>query len=76
MIFLICLSLALGCFYELFEFLEDLIFNPVYKNQPNLLDTDLDLVSDLIGGLLAALHWRLSSHLKALTFPFEQKNSQ
>jgi hypothetical protein len=73
--FLICLSLALGSIYELLEFLEDQLFNPAIKNQPSLLDTNLDLISDLIGGGVAILHFLLSSRLKSLPYLFEQKNS-
>jgi hypothetical protein len=73
--FLICLSLALGSTYEIFEFLEDIIFNPTIKNQPSLTDTDLDLISDLCGGFWAVFHFLKSRHLKSYTFPFEKKSS-
>jgi uncharacterized membrane protein YjdF len=73
--FLICLSLALGSIYEILEFLEDQLFNPAIKNQPSLLDTNLDLISDLIGGGVAVLHYLLSKGLKSLPYLIVQKNS-
>jgi uncharacterized membrane protein YjdF len=74
-LFLISLALALGTIFELLEFMEDEVFKPKIKNQPNLLDTNLDLLSDLIGGMIAVLHYRLSKHFKTFPFPFEQRTS-
>jgi hypothetical protein len=51
-----CLGLSLGSLYEILEFFTDSISHPVPPSQPSLLDTDLDLVADLAGALLAALH--------------------
>ncbi|MGM7722177.1 hypothetical protein [Metabacillus sp. Hm71] len=67
-IFFILLSTTLGAFYEVFEFFQDVVFKPQIKNQPNLLDTDLDLVSDLSGGIIALCHYFLSKKLKAFNF--------
>jgi uncharacterized membrane protein YjdF len=69
---IISLALALGTIYELLEFMEDQVFNPMIKNQPSLLDTNLDLVSDLIGGIFAVMHYHISKTLKTFLFPFEQ----
>jgi uncharacterized membrane protein YjdF len=71
-LFIISLALALGTIYELLEFMEDQVFNPVIKNQPSLLDTNLDLISDLIGGIIAVVHYHISKRLKTFLFPFEQ----
>ena len=72
-IFFIILSTALGTFYEIFEFLQDELFKPVVKNQPSLLDTDLDLISDVTGGIIALIHYLSSESLRLFRLPFEQK---
>jgi hypothetical protein len=74
-IFIFSLALALGLIYELLEFIEDEVFKPKIKNQPSLLDTDLDLISDLAGGILAVVHYHISKHFKSFQFPFEQRTS-
>jgi len=55
-IFVISLGLGIGALYEIGEFLGDFIFKPDIPSQPSLLDTDLDLIADFIGALLAAIH--------------------
>jgi uncharacterized membrane protein YjdF len=72
-LFIISLALALGTIYELLEFVEDEVFKPKIKNQPSLLDTNLDLLSDLLGGIIAVLHYHFSKYLKSFLFPFEQE---
>jgi uncharacterized membrane protein YjdF len=72
-IFIFSLALALGTIYELLEFIEDEVFKPKIKNQPSLLDTDLDLISNLLGGIFAVIHYHTSKHLKSFLFPFEQR---
>jgi len=72
-IFFIILSTSLGTFYEIFEFLQDELFKPVVKNQPSLLDTDLDLISDVTGGIIALIHYLSSESLRSFRLPFEQK---
>jgi uncharacterized membrane protein YjdF len=74
-LFIISLALSLGTIYELLEFIEDEVFKPKIKNQPSLLDTNLDLISDLIGGIFAELHYRFSKQMKTFLFPFEQRTS-
>ncbi|HWR43993.1 hypothetical protein [Sporomusa sp.] len=55
-IFVISLGLSVGVFYEIGEFIGDLIAKPSVPSQPSLLDTNLDLVADVIGSLIAAVH--------------------
>lgn len=64
-IFFIILSIALGAFYEIIEFLQDILFKPKIKNQPSLLDTDFDLIADLIGGIIAICNYLFSKRLKS-----------
>jgi len=52
----VSLGVSLGAFYEITEFLTDTFSHPVPVSQPNLLDTDLDLIANVIGANLAALH--------------------
>ncbi|MEY8738389.1 hypothetical protein AB9M62_01725 [Bacillales bacterium AN1005] len=75
-IFIITLSVAFGGFYELLEFLEDKLYDPVIKNQPSLLDTDLDLLSDLTGGVIASIHYIVSKRLKSFQLFFEKTGNQ
>ncbi|MEK4760783.1 hypothetical protein MHH85_11050 [Viridibacillus sp. FSL E2-0187] len=72
-ILFILLSTSLGSFYEIFEFLQDELYKPVIKNQPSLLDTDLDLISNFTGGIIALIHYLSSKSLKSFRLPFEQK---
>jgi hypothetical protein len=72
-IFILSLSMALGTLYEIVEFFLDEFTNPEVKNQPSLLDTDLDLISDFAGGIIALLHYLFSKSLKSFTFPFEKR---
>ena len=50
------LWVALGALYEVSEFLGDQLLKPNVPSQTSLLDTDLDLIADSIGSLLAAIH--------------------
>ncbi len=52
-LFVAFLGVTLGAIFELLEFTIDLIFKS--KSQPGLKDTDVDLVSDLVGAILASL---------------------
>lgn len=56
-VFIVSLGLAYGAIIEIIEFLMDTIFQPIMRNQPSLDDTDLDLVSDAIGAIIAAFHF-------------------
>jgi hypothetical protein len=51
-----CLGLSLGAFYEILEFSIDSISHPIPPSQPSLLDTDIDLIGDMLGALLAGFH--------------------
>lgn len=73
-ILFILLSTSLGTFYEIFEFLQDELYKPVIKNQPSLLDTDLDLISNFTGGIIALIHYLSSESLRTFRLPFEQKH--
>lgn len=53
-IFIILIGMCAGAIYEILEFLLDVGLKPTIPNQASLLDTDLDMVSDLIGSITAA----------------------
>ena len=55
-IFLMLLGGCLGAIYEIFEFLLDLTLKPPIPYQPDLVDTDLDMISDIIGSIIASFH--------------------
>ncbi|MDF2565231.1 MAG: hypothetical protein K0Q53_1626 [Massilibacillus sp.] len=55
-ILVLCLGLSIGVSYEILEFITDSISHPVPPSQPSLLDTDIDLIGDLIGASLAGFH--------------------
>jgi uncharacterized membrane protein YjdF len=74
-VLLVSVALALGSLYELFEFIEDQVFKPHFKNQPSLIDTNLDLLSDLAGGILSVVHYHFSKGLRSFRFPFEDNPS-
>ncbi len=54
--FTMMIGLSLATIYELMEFATDYFIKPTVPAQQGLLDTDLDLLSDLAGALLAAFH--------------------
>lgn len=55
-LFVVALGVSAGAVYEIMEYLSDSLLHPQIPNQPSLRDTDLDLVSDLVGALLAGIH--------------------
>ena len=55
-ILVICLGISIGATYEILEFLTDRFSHPPLASQPSLLDTDLDLIGDVIGAVGAAIH--------------------
>lgn len=56
LLFIAFLGTSLGAAFEIIEFLVDIIHKPKVPNQNNLLDTDLDLIANIIGSLMAAVH--------------------
>lgn len=50
------IGLSLATLYELVEFAMDYFIKPAVPAQSGLLDTNLDLLGDLIGGLAAGCH--------------------
>ncbi|OPX88824.1 MAG: hypothetical protein A4E53_01784 [Pelotomaculum sp. PtaB.Bin104] len=55
-VFIAILGISLGAIFEIIEFVADNTLNPMIHNQPNLTDTNLDMVADVFGALIAALH--------------------
>lgn len=55
-IFLVLLGVSLGAIFEILQFAADIILNPAIPNQAGLKDTNLDMISNLIGALAAAFH--------------------
>lgn len=55
-ILIFTLGIAIGAIYEIGEFVGDQISKPDLPSQPSLLDTDLDLIGDMIGAAIAGLH--------------------
>jgi len=53
-ILITCLGISIGMLYEIVEFLVDMFAKPIISSQPSLLDTDLDMICDVIGSALAA----------------------
>lgn len=52
-IFVATIGISLGCLYEIFEFILDSMTNS--KNQHGLTDTNFDLISDVIGSIIAGI---------------------
>lgn len=52
-IFVATIGISLGCIYEIYEFILDSTLN--YNNQHGLKDTNFDLLSDVIGSIIAAI---------------------
>ncbi|SFG69828.1 hypothetical protein SAMN05660649_02404 [Desulfotomaculum arcticum] len=50
------LGIGIGTIFELLEFIVDITVNPPIHNQQGLIDTNLDMIADLIGSLIAAFH--------------------
>lgn len=56
LIFLTLLGISLGAVFEILEFSLDITMKPALPNQKDLMDTNLDLLADCIGALIAAFH--------------------
>lgn len=52
----IMIGVSLGTSYELVEFATDYFLKPAVPAQHSLLDTNLDLLADLVGAVLASIH--------------------
>lgn len=60
-VFVAAIGMAAGSLNEVIEFAADTLMKPQILNQPSLQDTDLDLVSNTIGAILAGIHSMYSS---------------
>jgi uncharacterized membrane protein YjdF len=69
-ILIISLGISLGALYEIAEYLVDSFGNPVLPGQPSLQDTDLDLISDTVGAILAATHFRYAEFVSRHIYRF------
>ncbi|MFZ5944916.1 MAG: hypothetical protein ACOYVD_12445 [Bacillota bacterium] len=54
LIFIFCLGISLGVFFELLEFAIDMVANT--DHQPSLKDTNLDLIFDTLGAFFAGIY--------------------
>lgn len=66
-VFIVLLGISLGAIFEIIEFVTDNTIHPKIPNQPNLIDTDLDMIADVIGSKIAALHVCFGSVLTRLS---------
>lgn len=55
-LYVILLGIGIGAIFELLEFVADISINLHIHNQQGLIDTNLDMTSNLIGSLIAAFH--------------------
>ena len=55
-ILIVLLGTSLGTFFEIAEFLIDIIFQPKIPTQTGLIDTNLDIIADIVGAVIAAVH--------------------
>lgn len=56
-----CLGMSFGGVYEIMEFVIDTVTKPTFPGQLSLYDTNLDLVADMVGALVAASYGALSN---------------
>lgn len=64
-ILLLCLGIAAGSVYEVLEFAVDMVSHPVPPSQPSLFDTDLDMIGNMAGAFLAAVHAKMRRFVNA-----------
>lgn len=64
-IFITLLGISLGTFYETIEFIIDIIFKPTIPAQNGLLDTNLDIIFNILGAFTSSLHMILT-HFKLI----------
>lgn len=55
-LYVILLGVSIGAIFEILEFIVDITISPNISNQQGLLDTNLDMIANLIGSLIAAFH--------------------
>lgn len=55
-IFIILLGVSLGTFFEIIEFIIDVMFKPTIPSQNGILDTNLDIIFNIFGALVLAVH--------------------
>lgn len=55
-IFILCLGVTLGEFFELIEFSIDIVLKPQIPSQGNVIDTNIDMIFNTIGAIVAGLH--------------------
>lgn len=55
-VFVAAIGMAVGSLNEIIEFAVDTMTKPQILNQPSLQDTDLDLICNTIGSVLAGIH--------------------
>ncbi|MEG0773428.1 hypothetical protein [Clostridium sp.] len=61
-IFIIALGMALGQLFEFLEFAIDLTIKPSPPAQGDVFDTNLDMILNTLGSIVAALHLNLSKY--------------
>lgn len=57
-IFIISLGISLGSLFELVEFTGDMAFHPKRRHQVSLMDTNIDLIADVFGAVIASVKMR------------------
>ncbi|AFS79491.1 hypothetical protein Curi_c24960 [Gottschalkia acidurici 9a] len=55
-IFIVCIGMSLGALFETCEFFIDVIAHPKPASQSGLVDTNLDLIFNYFGAILAGIH--------------------
>lgn len=60
-VFVAAIGMAAGSLNEIIEYMSDTMMKPQILNQPGLEDTDLDLISNTIGAVLAGFHSMFSN---------------
>ena len=65
-IFVILLGISIGVGFEVIEFILDVTIKPKVPYQSNLIDTNLDIVSDIVGSIIAAFYITIRYHPKSL----------